>query len=174
MKKATAFVLLITQVCLSADLTSFVEKKREEMVKAKARKEHIINLLEMKRLDNQLEELNHREKINSINREKELIASKSVKVNIKGFIGNYVVSDFVYKDKEETPLGSIDIEKKKIGDYMMYTDRLFMLEFRPDQSSSLTSPITSPMMPQGIPSTQPQATLPPPPPLPPPPTPASR
>lgn len=166
MKYIASIVLSVvaSQVCLSADLSSFMEKKREEMIKNKAKKEYIANVLETKQLSNQLEELNYREKITSINREKELILNTSIKVNIKGFVGNYVISDFVYKDKEETPLGKINIEKRRIGRFAMNTGGLFAIEsIQPNQQPlpSMFTPPTSSSF-----DMTPQVSLPPPPPLP--------
>lgn len=158
---------VLSQVCLGTDLTSYAEKKREEIIKNKIKKEHMLSNAEVKQIATQLSEMSYREKLNNINKQKEIIANSIVNVNMNGYVGNYIISDLVYKDGDTTPFGRINLRDRKIGNYYIVSGNFigkesFMVQ---NNTSSISMPILSSPSMDTVSGPAP-ASLPPPPPLP--------
>lgn len=156
-------LLLVVSIAFGQDITTLMEKHRENQTKQRIRKESISQRIENLQMQERLESIKHNMELIQIRREKELAKERQVKVNMQGYAGEYIfVKDgLVLLDGSETPLGKISLSSKKVGNF--YMESPFISIETGGQSLSLSqigigtgvsSPLSSP-------------PAPPPPPLPP-------
>lgn len=157
-------LLLVVSIAFGQDITTLMEKHRENQIRQRIRKESISQRIENLQMQEQLESIKHNIELMRMQREKELARERQVKVNMQGYVGGYIfVKDgLVLLDGSETPLGRINLSSKKVGNFYMESP---FISIGQAQAGGLGLP----QMGMGVSSPLPTSTSPPPPPPPPPP-----
>lgn len=160
-------LLLVVSIAFGQDITTLMEKHRENQTKQRIRKESISQRIENLQMQEQLESIKHNMELMRIRREKELAKEGQVKVNMQGYVGEYIfVKDgLVLLDGSETPLGKINLSSKKVGNFYMESPFISTEtggQSLPQIGTGVSSPLSSPS-----PVSSPSPPPPPPPPPPP-------
>jgi len=114
-------LLLMVSIAFGQDITTLMEKHRENQMRQRIRRENISQRIENMQMQEQLESIKHSRELMRIRREKELARERQVKVNMQGYVGRYIfVKDgLVLLDGDKTSLGRINLSAKKVGNFYM-------------------------------------------------------